>query len=437
MVPNGWSQLKGKEITDKITKGSSPKWQGFDYQKVGTLFVTSENVRDGFLDISSPKYLPLEFNQKLKNSQLEKGDILINIVGASIGRSCQFDIENQSANINQAVCLFRTNELVESEFIFQFLQHSTTINKLLGTQSESARPNLSLSDMRDFLFSIPLLPEQRKIAKILSTWDKAITTTERLIDNSKQQKKALMQQLLTGKKRLIHSESDGFSVREGFAKAKLGELPNDWNICLLSEFYWYQEGPGVRKHQFTTTGVKLFNGTNIQNSRINLFNTETHVSSEEAEGSYSHFLADAGDLVIACSGISVDKFDEKIAFIKKDHLPLCMNTSTMRFKVKEDVDACLTFLQYFMMSPLFKNQIRRQITGSAQLNFGPSHVGKCFIAMPSLVEQKKISALLSLVDYEIDLLEQQLTDLKQEKKALMQQLLTGKRRVKVDDKEVV
>jgi len=76
MVPNGWNQLKGKEITSKITKGSSPKWQGFDYQKEGTLFVTSENVRDGFLDISSPKYLPLEFNQKLKNSQLEKGDIL-------------------------------------------------------------------------------------------------------------------------------------------------------------------------------------------------------------------------------------------------------------------------------------------------------------------------------------------------------------------------
>ena len=203
MVPNGWNQLKGKEITSKITKGSSPKWQGFDYQKEGTLFVTSENVRDGFLDISSPKYLPLEFNQKLKNSQLEKGDILINIVGASIGRSCQFDIENQSANINQAVCLFRTNELVKSEFIYQFLQHSTTVNKLLGTQSESARPNLSLSDMRDFVFSIPPLPEQRKIAKILSTWDKAISTTERLIDNSKQQKKALMQQLLTGKKRLL------------------------------------------------------------------------------------------------------------------------------------------------------------------------------------------------------------------------------------------
>ena len=210
MVPNGWTTNKGEEITSKITKGSSPKWQGFDYQKEGTLFVTSENVRDGFLDISSPKYLPLEFNAKLKNSQLQKGDILINIVGASIGRSCQFDIESQSANINQAVCLFRVNELVESEFVFQFLQHSNTINKLLGTQSESARPNLSLTDMRDFIFSVPPLPEQRKIAKILATWDKAISTTERLIDNSRQQKKALLQQLLTAKKRLLDDSGNPF-----------------------------------------------------------------------------------------------------------------------------------------------------------------------------------------------------------------------------------
>ena len=112
--------------------------------------------------------------------------------------------------LNWRLRLFRTNELVKSEFIYQFLQHSTTVNKLLGTQSESARPNLSLSDMRDFVFSIPPLPEQRKIAKILSTWDKAISTTERLIDNSKQQKKALMQQLLTGKKRLLDDSGKPF-----------------------------------------------------------------------------------------------------------------------------------------------------------------------------------------------------------------------------------
>jgi type I restriction enzyme S subunit len=83
------------------------------------------------------------------------------------------------------------------------------------------------------------------------------------------------------------------------------------------------------------------------------------------------------------------------------------------------------------MSSLFKDQIRRQITGSAQLNFGPSHVSNCFIVLPTFEEQQKIASTLTVADKEIDILERQLRDLKQEKKALMQQLLTGKRRVTI------
>ena len=222
MVPDGWVKYSGHAITSKITKGSSPKWQGFEYQDHGVLFVTSENVRDGYLDVSSPKYLPIEFNKKLKNSQLQHGDILINIVGASIGRSCQFLLETQQANINQAVCLFRTNELASSDYVQQFLQLPNTVQRLLGTQSESARPNLSLADMKDFIFVLPPLPEQRKIAAILSTWDNAITTTEQLLANSQQQKKALMQQLLTGKKRLLDENGERF--RGEWKEVKLSDV---------------------------------------------------------------------------------------------------------------------------------------------------------------------------------------------------------------------
>ncbi|MGR5194793.1 restriction endonuclease subunit S [Vibrio rotiferianus] len=316
---------------------------------------------------------------------------------------------------------FKNND---NQFVFYILK-SIDFTK---HNSGGVQPSLNRNFIYPISVGIPPLLEQRKIAKILSTWDKAIATTEKLIETSKQQKKALMQQLLTGKKRLVKSTSSR-SVREGFALSKIGDIPDDWEVELISKHYWYQEGPGVRKHQFTENGVKLFNGTNIQQSRIDLSNTSTYISSEEAYGSYSHFLADSGDLVIACSGISVERFDEKIAFINQTHLPLCMNTSTMRFKVKSETTACLTFMRYFMMSDLFKNQIRRQITGSAQLNFGPSHMAKCFIPLPPLEEQKKIASVLSCADKEVDILEAKLSHFKQEKKALMQQLLTGKRRV--------
>ncbi len=159
-IPSDWQVRRGEDISDKITKGSSPNWQGFQYQDEGVLFVTSENVRDGFLDISEPKYLPIAFNDKLKNSVLQKGDILINIVGASIGRSCIYNV-GTIANTNQAVCILRPNETVLREYISYFLQLPKSVDKLLGTQSDSARPNLTLEDIRNFQFLLP--PSQNKM----------------------------------------------------------------------------------------------------------------------------------------------------------------------------------------------------------------------------------------------------------------------------------
>ena len=163
-VPVGWEVKKGTEITMKITKGQSPKWQGFDYQQEGILFVTSENIQNGYIDISKPKYLPLEFNNKIKNSQLKKGDILINIVGASIGRCAIFNIDVECANTNQAVCVFRPNAENDSMFLSLYLQSETTQNRLFRTQVETARANLSLGDFRKFKFVIPQKEEQINIA---------------------------------------------------------------------------------------------------------------------------------------------------------------------------------------------------------------------------------------------------------------------------------
>lgn len=431
MVPKGWELNNLGNLASKIGSGVTPKGGSNSYKDSGVPLIRSQNVLWGRLNLSDVAYIDDAQHAKMKGSIVCKDDVLLNITGASIGRVAVSNITE--ANVNQHVCIIRSNK-ISPEYLKNYLLSFNGQKQIEQCQAGGNRQGLNFEQIKSFKLLVPPLPEQRKIATILGTWDKAISTTECLIDNSKQQKKALMQQLLTGEKRFAGFEAE-FTVRKGFAKRKLGKLPYDWDVDLMSNHYWYQEGPGVRKHQFTETGVKLFNGTNIQKSRINIENTKTHISEEEANGPYSHFLADDGDLVIACSGISVDKFDEKIAFINISHLPLCMNTSTMRFKVINEEKACIHYLRYFMMSTLFKNQIRRQITGSAQLNFGPSHVSNCFIALPTFEEQQKIANTLTVADKEIDLLEKQLADLKQEKKALMQQLLTGKRRVKVDNTE--
>lgn len=416
MVPSGWVRHLGSDITTKITKGSSPKWQGFDYQSEGTLFVTSENVRDGFLDVSKPKYLPLEFNQKLKNSQLQQGDILINIVGASIGRSCQYDLSEQQANINQAVCLFRTNELAESDFIQQYLQLPSTINRLLGTQSESARPNLSLSDMRDFLFALPPLPEQRKIAKILSTWDKAISTTEKLIETSKQQKKALMQQLLTGKKRLVDTET---------GKAFQGE----WEEVKLGDVISLGRGFAFKSSQYADSGTKVVRVTNIASSgHIDL--SDCVYVPNEITNEYQKYALKNEDILLVMVGATAGK----LGFVSENILPSLLNQNMWSLRTRNLDKLNQLFLRHIAERIVARYMLTQQ--GSARGFFTQSTFELVNFQVPSVEEQQKIASVLTAADKEIELLETKLAHFKQEKKALMQQLLTGKRRLQVAETEV-
>lgn len=164
----------------------------------------------------------------------------------------------------------------------------------------------------------------------------------------------------------------------------------------LSDAYWFQEGPGIRNWQFTTSGIKLLNVGNIEKSGgINLAKTDRHISEEEAQGKYKHFLCDEGDLVIASSGISFDDdgyLRTRGAFIESKHLPLCINTSTIRFKSKNGNE--LRYLKHWLQSNEFRNQITKLVTGSAQLNFGPSHLKQLKINLPPLAQQQRIAAIL-------------------------------------------
>jgi type I restriction enzyme S subunit len=107
-LPHGWEWCRLETITELITKGSSPKWQGVSYtdNSNDVLFITSENVGSFKILLDSAKYVEKKFNEIEPRSILTYNDILMNIVGASIGRTAIFNL-NRNANINQAVCLIR------------------------------------------------------------------------------------------------------------------------------------------------------------------------------------------------------------------------------------------------------------------------------------------------------------------------------------------
>lgn len=378
-IPEGWSVKKGKDISSLITKGASPKWQGFEYCDSGTLFVTSENVRDGFLDISNPKFLPNAFSEKQKRSKLKNGDILINIVGASIGRSCLYN-KDIPANINQAVCLFRCNSAAHNLYTLLYLSLPKTIRTLLETQTESARPNLSLSDISLLNFLLPPLPEQEKIAGILGTWDEAIEKLSNLIEQKKLLKKGLMQKLLYNRTdTLTYKVADLFELGRGRVISKDEIEANKGDYPVYSS-------------QTSNNGILGY------------------INSYDFQGEYITWTTDGANAgeVFYRNG----KFN-------------CTNVCGTAKAKEKNVNL------YYAMS--FLNHISKKYVsyvGNPKLMNGVFAIIP--LILPDIEIQDKVASVLSTADDEINLLNQKLEALKEQKKGLMQQLLTGQIRVKVN-----
>ena len=179
----------------------------------------------------------------------------------------------------------------------------------------------------------------------------------------------------------------------------------------IQEVLFFQEGPGVRNTQYTTEGVKLLNVSNLVNGKVDLSTSDRYISKEEAYGKYKHFLCDAGDFIVASSGIKVEYIDKKMGFINETMLPLCMNTSTIRFKTLDPKRLRIRYFMFYLKSQNFKNQLFRQITGSAQLNYGPSHLKKMFMPLIDISLQDDIVRKLDKIQCIIEMRQQELVKL--------------------------
>ena len=174
-----------------------------------------------------------------------------------------------------------------------------------------------------------------------------------------------------------------------------GDLFQAWPLKPLPEVAFFQEGPGLRKWQWTERGMKVINVTNILgDGTVDVQNTNRFISTEEYETKYRHFAVDAGDTVVASSGNTYGK----VGRINKSHLPLMMNTSVVRFHPADPQQLHQDFLFAFLRSDLFKNQMESFVIGSAQPNFGPSHLKRMVIPCPPLTTQRKIASILSAYD---------------------------------------
>lgn len=195
----GWSLVQIRDVALLITKGASPKWQGNKYvEEDGILFVTSENVREGYIDISTPKYVDKTFNLKQQRSILYKDDVLVNIVGASIGRSAIFDLDIIDANINQAVALVRLDKTkLIPRLLCLYLNSNLAFEKYNSMKKDTARANLSLENIGDIELYIPKnITEQHRIVRTLDTLSEKCRRLEQVAQQTIRECDALKQSIL-------------------------------------------------------------------------------------------------------------------------------------------------------------------------------------------------------------------------------------------------
>jgi restriction endonuclease S subunit len=193
-----WEMDSIEEISTLITKGSSPNWQGIEYtnSSKGILFITSENIQSGFISFKRKKYVEKRFNLIEKKSILKNGDILTNIVGASIGRTAMFDL-NEIANINQAVCLVRLNlNKVDTKYILYLFNTDWFVNKLLGNRVENARANVNMGSIKKMKIPLPSLEIQEKIASQFEKEQELVNANKQLIEIFDQMVKTFISRIL-------------------------------------------------------------------------------------------------------------------------------------------------------------------------------------------------------------------------------------------------
>ncbi len=177
-LPEGWVWAKFDQVAERVTKGSSPNWQGFEYCEQGIPFVRSQNIRWGTTDFSDIAFLPPEFNSVERKSVLCEGDVLLNIVGASIGRAAIAPKSAEGGNVNQAVAVIRLLACgTSNQFALLYLLSSQAQRRIHSEKVDVARANFSLEDIREMPLPFPPLAEQNYVAAEI---DRRLSVTEEL-----------------------------------------------------------------------------------------------------------------------------------------------------------------------------------------------------------------------------------------------------------------
>jgi type I restriction enzyme S subunit len=384
MVPEGWQARPLSECLEKVIdyRGKAPP-----KTDTGVRLITARNVRMGYVSMEHAEYIDEQQYTGWMNRGLPtEGDIMFT-TEAPLGNIALFPSTGVFA-LGQRIVTLRVNETCKSGFLFQFLLSEQGQRLIHSKSSGSTALGIKSRELVKVLVPTPPLPDQRKIADILSTWDQAIEKTEALLSNARTQKRALMQQLLTGKRRFPAFEDQPWNT---------GEFDDLFTVA-------NDKKTQVNKRDYLAEGV-----TPVVDQGQNFI-----VGYTNHEQRYS-------DVPVIIFG----DHTRALKWVDFEFCPGADGTQLLKTTPKLDQKLGYYMLQNLELPNLGYSRHMRELKQST------------FDYPPTVEEQSLLASVFSEADAEITLLEGDITKIRTEKKALMQQLLTGKRRVKVEDYHAV
>jgi type I restriction enzyme S subunit len=406
---DNWQEYKLSDLA-KFRRGSFPQPYGLDKwydDENGHPFIQVYDVSDNMRLKETTK-------RRISNAAAEqsvfipKGTIILTIQG-SIGRIA---ITHYDAYMDRTLLVFQSFLKPTDKRYFMYVVH-----RLFEVEKEKAHGStiktITKEQLSSFTIPFPSLPEQQKIAEILSTVDAKIEIIDHQISETQELKKGLMQQLLT--KGIGHTE---------FKDSALGEIPKSWEVSNLSshcEFITKGSTPTTYGYDWEDSGIQFLRSECVSSNGFIL--SGAMFISEEANNVLERSKIKGGDILMTITGnvgrVCVYPFEYETGNI---------NQHIARIRIS-DLSLCTNFVfQYLSQSTIVKDYLKIT-TGQAYPQLSLKQVRETKIPIPAIIEQNQIAEILSSVDDKLEVLSEKKTTYQELKQGLMQQLLTGKVRV--------
>jgi type I restriction enzyme S subunit len=404
MVPKGWRLGTLSSLADTVMGYA---FKSTDFVPDGVPLLRMGNLYQNTLSFDrSPVYLPSSYKESFSRFLVKSGDLVMSMTGTMGKRDYGFTVQIHEdapySLLNQRVLKFIPKKNTSSGYLLNLLRSELILSRLYSFPGGTKQANLSAKQVQELPAFLPPLPEQNKIAQILSAWDKAIATTKQLLANSQQQKTALIQQLLTGKKRFPR-------------------FSDNWEMIELEKLYFFKKGKGLSKSAISGAGKKKCVLYGELYTKYGEVITDVYSRTDAVDG----LVSLAGDILIPSSTTTSSIDLANVTAILEDGVLLGGDINVLR--PKNILDAI--FMAH-LLTHIKKYDIASRAQGITIIHLYSSDLKDLEVFIPKqTLEQRKITSVLTAADSEINAMQQKLDCLQQEKKALMRQLLTGKRRV--------